>query len=181
MINIITAILVIMQFGLLFGLNLSKYISHCSVIFMSIAIVTNSLYQLKGKAFALYSIMATSLVVYLLQLNMPYQIGSKIIENLVFFSLLCTVLSAYGGLMVMAAEKLNLYVRYFLSLVAYTLIDSISMTLLFTKYFSASRLSYILSMEIFYKLLFASVFIAVLYLVKRAVTSINPAGRRIDY
>jgi len=138
-------------------LNFYTKISECSLIFTFMALTLNMVSFLHGTKKAMKSIILAVIISFALMWNLKYYIQGELINGLVFASLLSVLISSYVGLNLFSKLELkyNFYIRNFVSLVAYALVDGAVMSLFFINIFSINRVVSIFTYEVAYKCVYA--------------------------
>ncbi len=145
--------------SLVFTLLLNFYtkISECSLIFTFLALTLNAISSLHGNKKAMKTIILSVSISFALLWNLKYYIHGGLISGLVFASLLSVLVSFYIGLNLFSRLKLkyNFYVSNFISLLVYTIVDGVVMSLFFINIFSVNKVFSIFAYEAAYKCVYA--------------------------
>ena len=138
-------------------LNYCNKISDCSLIFTCLAFLLNNISERYGKNKAIVSVIIAAVISFTFTYGMEYRIHGELINGLVIGSLLSLLVSSYAGLSILSKlkDKYDYYVRNFISLVVYALIDGLVMALFFFNIYSTDRVFTIFYKEVGYKCMYS--------------------------
>ena len=163
--------------ALTYLLNFCMAIYQCALIFTLIAITANAITFTYGKSKSLKGIAFAIVINFALLLQLPYYIGGKIVNGLVFASFLSLMISMYWSNSVFQklTSKFSIAISNALSLVVASIIDGFIMGLFFilNNQFSYSRVLDIFSRELSYKMLYGFVASAIIFVVLKMFKTNN--------
>lgn len=154
-------------------LNHCTAIYQCALVFTVIAIMANALTYSYGKLKAFKGLAVAAVISFMLLWKLPYYIDGKIVNGLVFASLLSLMISMYWSTSVFQklTSKFSLVLSNALSLVAAAVIDGVVMGLFFAlnNNFSYLRILNIFSKELSYKMIYGFVASIIVLAVFKAI------------
>jgi hypothetical protein len=143
--------------GVLFActllLNFYTKIADCALIFTFLALTLNTISAIYGTKKATKSIILSVCTSLALLWNLEYYIKGELISGLVITSLFSILVSSFIGLSLLSRLRVryNFYVRNFISLTAYAIVDGAIMAAFFINIFPAHRVLSIFIREVGYK------------------------------
>lgn len=156
---------------LIYLLNFCSVIYQCALVFTMITIMANLLTFIYGKSKSL-KIAAFAIVInFALLWKLPYYIDGKIVNSLVFASFSSLIISMYWSTSVFQelTSRRSVIISNALSLILAAIIDSVVMSLFFilNNHFSYSKVLYIFSRELSYKITYIFIASAIMFVVLR--------------